>query len=132
MRRDYAHDLREASARQEQVPAASYLLLLSGVLSVRAQQAKRSDLVLTLEGFDARMYHCQSTGRDLSSDAVAAACGLLAVAADEIAQAERAVATHECQCQKHDCSGRVDCAPASTGGFCESVTAHVCSGCERH
>lgn len=89
LRHDFAADLQAAQALRERVPAAYHLLQLSGCLSLRAQQVKRADLVLTLEGLDASMYHCESTGRDLSTEAVAAALGALSVTADEIAQTER-------------------------------------------
>lgn len=135
-RHDYASDIRAAQALRERVPAAYHVLQLSGCLSLRAQQAQRGDLVLTLEGLDASMYHCESTGADLSTDAVAAALGLLMVAADEIAQAERANAApfgdHECQCQRHDCRNGVACATAARHGFCQTETYHVCSSCEAH
>lgn len=136
LRHDFASDLHAAQALRERVPAAYHLLQLSGCLSLRAQQARRSDLVLTLEGLDASMYHCESTGRDLSSDAVAAALGLLAVVSDEIAQAERAAARpagdHECQCQQHDCTAGVTCAKAASRDFCARIKPHVCTACEAH
>ena len=75
MRKDFAADLQVAQSLRERVPAAYHLLQLSGCLSLRAQQAQRGDLVRTLESLDASMYHCESTGRDLSTEAVAAAGG---------------------------------------------------------
>lgn len=134
LRHDYASDIQSAQALRERVPAAYHLLQLSGCLSLRAQQARRSDLVLTLEGLDASMYHCESTGRDLSTEAVAAALGALAITADEIAQAERANAIPSCAgdhtCQREGCDRGVRCATAAAHEFCERDQPHVCTSCE--
>lgn len=136
MRVDYAHDLREAEARRERVPAAHHLLQLSGCLSLRAQAVRATTTQLSLEGLDASMYHCELTGRDPSTDAIAAACGLLAVAADEIAARERGDVApqgdHECQCERHDCKRGVACAKAAARDFCERPKPHVCGPCEAH
>lgn len=124
-RHDYALDSIEARARRDSVPAAHHLLQLSGCLSLRAQAVRRSDLQLSLEGLDQSLYHCESTGCDLSTDAVAAACGMLAVAADEIAQAERGDHT----CQREGCGRGVACETAAQHEFCERGD-HVCTSCE--
>ena len=132
LRHDYASDLQSAQALRERVPAAYHLLQLSGCMSLRAQQARRSDLVLTLEGLDASMYHCESTGSDLSTEAVAAALGALAITADEIAQAERANAAPfgDHTCQRDGCERGVVCATAAAHEFCERDQPHVCTSCE--
>lgn len=137
MRHDYAHDTIEARARQEQVPAAYHLLQLSGCLGLRAQAVRATVTQLGLEGLDESLYHCETTGRDLSTDAVAAACGMLAVAANDIAARERGdVAApqgdHECQCQQHDCRAGVTCATAASHEFCDGPGLHVCGACEAH
>lgn len=134
LRHDYASDLQSAQALRERVPAAYHLLQLSGCLSLRAQQARRSDLVLTLEGLDASMYHCESTGRDINTEGVAAVLVLLASVADEIAQAERANAIPSCAgdhtCQREGCERGVVCATAAAHEFCERDQPHVCTSCE--
>lgn len=132
LRHDYASDLQSAQALRERVPAAYHLLQLSGCLSLRAQQARRGDLVLTLEGLDASMYHCESTGRDINTEGVAAVLVLLASVSEEIAQSERANAAPfgDHTCQREGCDRGVRCATAAAHEFCERDQPHVCTSCE--
>lgn len=130
-REDYAADAIDQARRLALAPAATALLQLSGVLSVRASAAGCRVAVDVLERLDQRLYGFQAEGRDLTTVAIVDVLTTMLGEASAIKVAETPrPGPGQHLCQSWPCDNPVDCAKAASGEFCEGLDPHLCPSCQ--